>query len=82
MASAAGTVGIGPDILKRDGGWDFDELHRKLVSIKENHQHETRIILGAEDDVAYDVLIKAMDHARGSAERSMFPDVTLTRGAV
>ncbi len=72
----------GPDIPKKDGGWDFATLLEKLALIKNDHGKETRIILGAEDDVTLDVLIKMMDCSRGAPESPLFPDVSLTRGIV
>jgi hypothetical protein len=78
MASTTG--GAGPDIPRRDDGWDFDELNRKLEQLKQDHRDESRIVLGAEDDVEFDVLIKAMDFSRGTDEAPLFPEVTLTRG--
>lgn len=80
MTQAIG--GAGPDIPRADGGWDFDELTARLRQIKRDHARERCITLGAEGDVAFEVLIKAMDHARGSDDEQLFPEVTLTRGVV
>ena len=82
MAQATETASAGPDIPKRDGEWDFNELNIKLKEIKENHNEELNIILGAEDDIKYEVLIRAMDYSRGTVEDPLFPNVTLTRGVV
>ena len=82
MSQATETGSAGPDIPKKDDDWDFDELNRKLKEIKENHREEQNIILGAEDDIKYEVLIKAMDFSRGTNEDPLFPVVTLTRGVV
>ena len=71
-----------PDIPKKDSGFDFEELNRKLVDIKNEHQGETTILIGAENDISYDVLIKTMDYTRGTAERPLFPNVQLTRSLV
>ncbi len=71
-----------PDIPRKDSGWDFAALGEKLWEIKKLHRQETRIILGAEDNIAFDILIKAMDSARGTDQDVLFPDVTLTRGLV
>ena len=79
---SAATTGAGPDIPRGDDGWDFDELNRKLELIKAEHRDELGIVLGAEDDVDFDVIIKAMDYSRGTDEAPLFPDVTLTRGVV
>ncbi len=80
MSMATETASAGPDIPKKDDDWDFKELNKKLKEIKENHREETQLILGAEDDIKYEVIIKAMDWSRGSDSDRLFPDVTLTRG--
>ena len=82
MSQATETASAGPDIPKKDDDWDFEELHRKLKEIKEDHREEPNIVLGAEDDIEFDVLIKAMDFSRGTEEEPLFPVVTLTRGVV
>jgi len=82
MAQATDTASAGADIPKKDDGWDFDEFNRKLKEIKQNHREELNIILGAEDDIKYEVLIKAMDYSRGTDVEPLFPVVTLTRGVV
>ena len=80
MSMATETASAGPDIPKKDDDWDYDELNKKLKEIKENHREETQIILGAEDDIQYEVLIKTMDWSRGTETDRLFPNVTLTRG--
>ena len=79
MSSETGAAS-GPDIPKKDDDWDYEELNRKLKEIKENHREETQIIMGAEDAIQYEVLIKSMDWSRGTESDRLFPDVTLTRG--
>jgi biopolymer transport protein ExbD len=74
--------GAGPDIPRAADDWDFETLTDRLRQIKGSHARETRIILGAEDHIAFDVLIQAMDHARGTDDDQLFPNVTLTRGVV
>jgi biopolymer transport protein ExbD len=81
MSMSTETASAGPDIPKKDDNWDFQELRKKLQEIKENHREETMIIIGAEDDIKYEVLIDTMDWSRGEKEGDkLFPDVTLTRG--
>ena len=80
MSMSTEAASAGPDIPKKDDDWDFKELHKKLREIKENHREETQIILGAEDDIKYEVIIKAMDWSRGTDSERLFPNVTLTRG--
>ena len=84
MSQATDTASAGPDIPKKDDDWDFEEFNRKLKELKDLHREEVNIILGAEDDIPYEVLIKAMDYSRGGsdAETQLFPVVTLTRGVV
>ncbi len=82
MSMATEASGGGPDIPKKDDDWDFSELNKRLKEIKENHREETQIILGAEDDIKFEVLIHAMDFSRGTESERLFPDVTLTRGVV
>jgi biopolymer transport protein ExbD len=86
MSMATDTASAGPDIPKKDDDWDFKEFNRKLKELKDLHREEMNIILGAEDDIPYEVLIKAMDYSRGSGKGKdveyLFPMVTLTRGVV
>ncbi len=83
MTMATETGSSGPDIPKKDDDWDFKALNERLREIKENHREETQIILGAEDDIKFEVLIKAMDYSRGDGDADrLFPSVTLTRGVV
>lgn len=82
MSQATDTASAGPDIPKKDDDWDFKEFNRRLKELKADHREELNIILGAEDDIEYDVLIRAMDHSRGTDEDPLFPSVTLTRGVV
>ena len=82
MSRATETASAGPDIPKKDDDWDFDEFERKLKELKADHREERNIILGAEDDIQIEVLIKAMDYSRGTNEHPLFDVVTLTRGVV
>jgi biopolymer transport protein ExbD len=83
MSMATETASAGPDIPKKDDDWDYEELRRRLKELKENHREETQIILGAEDDIRFEVLIRAMDYSKlDDNKERLFPDVTLTRGVV
>jgi biopolymer transport protein ExbD len=82
MSQSTETASAGPDIPKKDDDWDFAEFHRKLREIKDLNREEMNIIIGAEDDIKYEILIRAMDHSRGDIEDPLFPAVTLTRGVV
>jgi len=71
-----------PDIPKKEDAFDYARLGKKLLEIKKDHRNETKITLGAEDDISFDVLIKVMDFSRGSEDSPLFPSVVLTRGIV
>ncbi|MBN2342157.1 MAG: biopolymer transporter ExbD [Deltaproteobacteria bacterium] len=78
MADESGT----PDIPRKDDGFDFEALQQKIRELKNEHRTEQSILIGAEDDVAYEVIIKTMDFTRGTPEYPLFPDVRLTRSTV
>jgi hypothetical protein len=81
MNAASRQTSALPDIPRLDGGWDFDALTKRLEEVKRDHDRETKIYMVAEDDIPLDVLIRTMDHARGTDD-ALFPDVVLTRGIV
>jgi biopolymer transport protein ExbD len=73
--------------LKADGRYDYAELSRQLAVIKEKFPSETQVILSADGEVVYDVLIQTMDACReqvvkqadGKSERKpLFFDVSLS----
>lgn len=73
--------------LKGDGKYDYQELSRQLSTIKEKFPSETQVILSADGEVVYDILIQTMDACRelvikqpdGKAERKpLFFDVSLS----
>ena len=83
MSQATETASAGPDIPKKDDNWDFEEFRRKLMELKNDHREEVNIILGAEDDIKFEVLIEAMDYSREDTDKKqLFPAVTLPRGVV
>lgn len=55
--------------LKGDGRYDYQELSRQLATIKEKFPNETQVILSADGDVVYDVLIQTMDACREQVVR-------------
>ena len=76
-----------PTIPLRDGKYDYAALGEQMKAIKDKFPNETAVILSAEPDVVYDVLIQTMDACReatvrkpdGSAERRpLFYDVSLS----
>ncbi|NTX35408.1 biopolymer transporter ExbD [Myxococcus sp. CA033] len=63
-----------------DGVYDYAALNAWMVKIKTEFPKETKVIVGADADVPYDVLIQTMDALReeqGPQRRLLFPDVTL-----
>jgi biopolymer transport protein TolR len=77
-----------PTVPRRaDGKYDYQELSRQLAAIKEKFPNETQVILSADEEVVYDVLIQTMDACReqivrqpdGTRERKpLFFDVSLS----
>jgi len=70
-----------PTIPKKpDGSFDFAALNGKMVEIKRAFPNETRVIIGAEGEIAYETLIQTMDAIRetfGKDRKILFSDVTL-----
>jgi biopolymer transport protein ExbD len=76
-----------PTIPLRDGRYDYAALAEQMKTIKDRFPNETAVILSADPDVVYDVLIQTMDACReatlrrpdGSSERRpLFYDVSLS----
>ena len=76
-----------PTIPLRDGKYDYATLSEQMKKIKEKFPNETAVILSADADVPYDVLIQTMDACReasvraadGKTERKpLFFDVSLS----
>jgi biopolymer transport protein ExbD len=76
-----------PTIPLRDGKYDYATLTAQMKKIKEQFPSESAVILSADPDVQYDVLIQTMDACReasvqtadGKTERRpLFFDVSLS----
>ncbi len=76
-----------PTIPLKDGKYDYAALGEQMKAIKDRFPNETSVILSADPDVLYDVLIQTMDTCReasvkkpdGSSERRpLFFDVSLS----
>src|SRR5688572_26782431 len=65
-APANGTEGAPTIPVLGDGSYDFTALtdHMKLVKAHEDFQAQTKVIIGAEGDIAYEHLIGTMDAIR------------------
>ncbi len=96
LAGAGGVLGADaatpdatrpPTIPLRDGKYDYAALGEQMKKIKDQFPNETAVILSADPEVVYDVLIQTMDACReatvkrpdGSSERRpLFFDVSLS----
>jgi len=76
-----------PTLPRRNGAYDYEGLTSLLSLIKEKFPTETRVILMASDDIAYELVILTMDACRekkskgeGGVEqiKTLFPDVWLS----
>jgi biopolymer transport protein TolR len=71
----------GPTVpLTPTGEYDYEGLTRQLVEIKDNFPDESQVIINAEDDIKYNVLIEVMDHSREIDGRLLFDQVVLSAG--
>jgi biopolymer transport protein TolR len=85
--AAAADTARPPTIPLKDGKYDYAALTTELVKIKDQYPKETQVILSADPDVVYDVLVQTMDACRdvqvknadGTVERkALFFDVSLS----
>jgi biopolymer transport protein TolR len=76
-----------PTVPLKDGKYDYAALTDLLARVKDRYPNETNVILSADPETPYDVLVHTMDAARevkvkradGSTERKpMFFDVSLS----
>jgi biopolymer transport protein ExbD len=70
-----------PSIPKKgDGTYDYAALTENMVSVKKEFPSESKVIVGAEGDIPYEVLVQTMDAIRetpGKERKLLFTDVTL-----
>ena len=73
--------------VRPDGRFDYDSLTAQMVKIKDRYPQETSVILSADPDIPYDILIQTMDACREvkvqsagglSERRPLFFDVALS----
>jgi biopolymer transport protein TolR len=65
---------------KVDGNYDYPALTGKILQIKKAFPNETKVVIAADGDTAYETLIATMDALRettGAEHQILFPDVTL-----
>ena len=75
-----GPIGEGaPTVAKMgDGTYDYNALTNKMKEIKATFPQETKVIVAAETDIQYEVLVGVMDALRETQDHKLlFPDVTL-----
>jgi hypothetical protein len=58
--------------------YDYDRLTREAIKIKDLYPQETKIIIYAQPDVPYEVLVRVMDATRDHDGRALFYDVVLS----
>jgi biopolymer transport protein TolR len=70
-----------PSIPKKaDGAYDYAALTESMVNVKKEFPSESKVIVGAEGDIPYEVLVQTMDAIRetpGKDRKLLFTDVTL-----
>jgi biopolymer transport protein TolR len=70
-----------PSIPKKgDGTYDYNALTESMVNVKREFPAESKVIIGAEGDIPYEVLVQTMDAIRetpGKDRKLLFTDVTL-----
>jgi biopolymer transport protein ExbD len=70
-----------PSIPKKgDGSFDYTALTESMVNVKKEFPTESKVIVGAEGDIPYEVLVQTMDAIRetpGKDRKLLFTDVTL-----
>jgi biopolymer transport protein ExbD len=77
-AAAAPGEGTPTVPLKKSGEYDYEALTSKLKEVKTAFPDESKVILAADAEVTYEVLIATMDATRETSDRKLlFPDVTL-----
>jgi biopolymer transport protein ExbD len=68
--------------LEADGTYDTERLKQTAISFKRTLNLGESLILIAEDDIEYEVVVEAMDAIRSDGQALLFPDVLLAKGQV
>ncbi|MSP60997.1 MAG: hypothetical protein EXR72_11760 [Myxococcales bacterium] len=71
-----------PTLPKVNGAYDYAGLTRMMKQIKgiALAADETKVILNANPEITYEVVVAAMDASRSDGAKVMFPDVLLSAG--
>ena len=67
-----------PTIPLKEGEYDYATLTGKMQEIKKAFPNETKIIVGADPLIHYEILVKTMDACRELNGKELFSDVSLT----
>jgi biopolymer transport protein ExbD len=79
--TVAGIGGVLPPItLKPNGEYDLENLTLKAAEIKDTYPNERQVIIAAEKEIRYEVLVKVMDALRNKGDRVLFDQVKLSPG--
>ncbi len=77
----AGSGGQLPPIAMKPGGeYDFQGLQAKAIELKKMYPDERQIIIAAEKEIRYEILIKTMDILRNNGNDILFDVVKLSPG--
>ena len=60
--------------------YDYDKLTKKVAEIKAQFGEETKVIINANPDITYEVVVAHMDAIRTDGVKTLFPDVLLAAG--
>lgn len=74
-----------PEDKRTFWSYDVEALQRKLIEVKDAFPDEVRMIIAAEEQVEFEVIIDVMDAGReikdqGGEVRELFPEVVLSPG--
>lgn len=73
--------GIAPsEIPKKGDKYDFDKLHETLVTWKSKLSLGEGLILMAQENTEYSLVVETMDAVRNDGKNLLFPDVALAVG--
>jgi biopolymer transport protein ExbD len=86
LSTRGRTLGTGPTVPVVHGpgraGHDYASLTARLRQIKDDNEGESRINIGAERNIDYDIVVKVMDATREDGSGELFPDVVLLAGVI
>lgn len=71
-----------PTLPSKNGQYDYAGLTKKMREIKSNSaaSNETKVIVNANPEIVYEILVNTMDAIRNDGPKLLFPDVLLAAG--